>query len=223
MKRLFLAIIALAAFVPTPAPAADLPPNLPSPNQPTYVPFFSWNGFYMGINAGYGFGQSSWTSASAATGSFSANGPTFGGQFGFNVQKSAWVFGLEGDYNWANLRGSTVTNCPASCETRLGWLSTVRGRIGYAFDRFLPYVTAGGAFGNVKASTPTATGAAKNQIGFAAGGGLEYAFVKSWTAKVEYLYVDLGKFDCGSACGVSPPNDIKFKTHLVRAGVNVKF
>ena len=233
MKRLLLASVtftviafsglAFSSLAMTSALAADLPPRLPSPQTPVYVPFFSWNGFYIGINAGYGWGQSSWTSAVAATGAFNVTGPLAGGTLGYNVQTGAWVFGLEGDYDWANIKGSTTVNCPLGCETKLGWLATVRGRLGYALDRFLPYITAGGAFGNIKATTPGFAGASQTQAGWTAGLGVEYAFVSNWSAKLEYLYVDLGKFDCGTACGAVPPDDIKFTTHILRAGLNYKF
>ena len=81
------------------------------------------------------------------------------------------------------------------------WLATFRGRVGYAFDRWLPYITGGGAYGNVKATAPTphrdVWHRSKNQLGWTVGAGLEYAFLGNWTAKIEYLYVDLGSFNAG--------------------------
>ena len=59
-------------------------------------------------------------------------------------------------------------------------------------------------------------------IGWTVGGGLEYAFLGNWTAKIEYLYVDLGKFDCGVACGATPDN-VTFKENVIRAGLNYRF
>ena len=87
-----------------------------------------------------------------------------------------------------------------TCGTRNNWLATFRGRIGYAFDRWLPYITGGGAYGNVKAtvSVPAfglAASSSNNQLGWTVGAGLEYAFLSNWSAKIEYLYVDLGSFD----------------------------
>ena len=96
---------------------------------------------------------------------------------------------------------------------------------GYAFDRFLPYLTAGGAFGDIKAAATglgVATSASASKFGWTFGGGLEYAFLSNWTAKVEYLYVDLGKFDCGISCGAIPDN-VSFKSNIVRFGLNYKF
>ena len=112
------------------------------------------------------------------------------------------------------------------CETKNSWLATFRGRVGYAFDRWLPYITGGGAYGNVKATaTDIPTGsvlgtASKNQLGWTVGAGLEYAFLGNWTAKIEYLYVDLGSFDAGLAPLAA---NVSFKENIVRAGLNYKF
>ena len=74
-----------------------------------------------------------------------------GGTAGYNLQFGSAVFGLEGDFDWSDIKGSTTANCATNCETTNTWFGTARGRIGYAFDRFLPYFTAGAAFGDVKA------------------------------------------------------------------------
>jgi len=113
-----------------------------------------------------------------------------------------------------------------TCETKNTWLSTFRGRIGYAFDRWMPYITAGGAYGNVKAtiSAPivgTLVSASSGQLGWTAGVGLEYAFLSNWSAKIEYLYVDLGKFDTGFATPLV--DNVSLKENIVRAGLNYKF
>ena len=120
------------------------------------------------------------------------------------------------------MKGSTTTNCPAGCETKNDWMGTARGRIGYAgWNNLLPYITGGAAFGNIKATSGTAS-VAKTNVGYALGAGLEYAFLGAWSAKVEYLYADLGKVMCpAGTCGVD--NDIKFKANLVRVGLNYRF
>jgi outer membrane immunogenic protein len=111
------------------------------------------------------------------------------------------------------------------CEIDNKWLATARGRVGYAFDRWLPFLTGGAAFGDVKATRVgvAAGGASDTMIGWTVGGGLEYAFLGNWTAKVEYLYVDLGKFDCGTACGAVVTDNVSFKENIVRAGLNYRF
>jgi opacity protein-like surface antigen len=162
--------------------------------------------------------------AAAATGSFGVNGAFVGGTLGYNVQTGGVVFGFEADAVWSAMKGSSTVNCAAGCETRNNWLGTVRGRIGYAFDRFLPYVTGGMAAGDIKATTPGLAGATSTRIGWTAGGGIEYAFVNKWSVKTEYLYADLGKFDCGASCSaLPPPTEVSFNAHLIRFGLNYKF
>ena len=194
---------------------------------PAYVPFFTWNGFYVGINAGYGFGQSQWTDTvtQASTGNFNVNGGLVGGTVGYNLQFGTVVFGLEGDIDWSNIKGSTTTNCighlrdhrtPGSARRAAG--------IGYAFDRFLPYFTGGAAFGDIKGSVVGGTAAsARHQGRLDRRRGIEYAFIDNWSAKLEYLYVDLGKATCNAACSGGDPIDVTFTTNIVRAGVNYKF
>jgi outer membrane immunogenic protein len=229
MKRLLLVGFALALTAQ--AFAADVPQGrryMPPPRGggPTYVPFFSWSGLYVGVNAGYGFGHSKWTSAAsgATTGDFTLDGALIGGTMGYNMQLGGAVVGVEGDLGWSNIKGSTTALCLGSCETRNNWLGTLRGRIGYAFDRFLPYLTAGAAFGDIEASTSPDSGSFnRSNIGWTAGGGLEYAFFSNWSAKLEYLYVDLGKASCNTTCGTTAGTDVTFTTSVVRAGLNYKF
>ncbi len=113
-------------------------------------PPFSWTGFYVGINGGGGFGSSNWDS----TGSRNISGGLVGGTVGYNYQFGQWVSGLEGDIDWADINGSTNNACAPGCKTSDSWLATARGRFGYAADRFLPFVTAGAAFGDIRASSP---------------------------------------------------------------------
>jgi outer membrane immunogenic protein len=111
------------------------------------VPFFTWNGFYAGINAGYGFGTSKWTDSvtGVSTGGFDINGALIGGTAGYNTQLGGFVLGIEGDIGGSFIKGATASSCITTCETSNHWLATLRGRLGYAFDRFLPYVTGGAA------------------------------------------------------------------------------
>ena len=148
MKRRLLAALGVAVVAGSPAFAADMPARVLS----AYVPYFTWQGFYVGLNAGYGFGRSSWTDTvtQVSTGKFNVTGALAGGTVGYNLQFGGWVFGIEADAGWSNIKGSTTTNCIGPCETSNEWLGTARGRIGYAFDRFLPYVTGGAAFGGIK-------------------------------------------------------------------------
>jgi len=227
MKRFMLAVCAglLAAAVTTPSFAADLPRPVykaPYKNNPVYVAPFSWTGFYVGINGGYGWGKSNWTVL--GSGDFDLNGGLIGGTLGYNLQTGSFVWGIEGDADASWIKGSTTTLCGPGCETKNTWLATGRARLGYAWDQFLPYLTGGVAFGNVKAGQAGAAATAStNKVGWTVGGGLEYAFMGEWSAKLEYLYVDLGKMSCDAGSCGGAVTDVAFKTNIVRIGVNYRF
>jgi outer membrane immunogenic protein len=221
MKRLCVALIGLIALSGA-AAAADLSRPAPAPYYkaaPAVVQVYNWTGFYIGVSGGGAFGSSAWD----RTGSRNIDGGLVSGTIGYNWQFGQTVAGLEGDMGWAGISGSTTTNCPLGCKTNDTWLSTVRGRLGYAADRFMPYVTAGGAFGDIRTSTPGFS-SGENRVGWTVGGGLEAALTGHWTGKVEYLYVDLGSFNCGLNCGAGLTTDnVSFHTNVLRAGVNYKF
>jgi outer membrane immunogenic protein len=227
MKRvLFATVGVLGMALAGTAGAADLPRRAEMPAKaPAYLaaPIYNWTGLYLGLNGGGGWGRSSWDSAFAPTGDFSTSGGVFGGTAGYNMQVGQAVFGIEGDIDGSNIRGTTTVNCFNGCQTRNTWLSTVRGRLGYAADRWMPYITGGVAFGDIKASVPGAPGASDSKAGWTAGGGVEFAIAGNWSAKAEYLYVNLGSFDCGANCGTPGPDNIKFNTNLIRGGVNYRF
>jgi outer membrane immunogenic protein len=223
MKKLLLASVGLLALGLASASAADM--ARPAYKAPAYVPppLYNWTGFYVGINGGGAFGHSSVSNVFGSQG-FNVDGGLVGGTLGYNWQTGPWVLGIEGDIDWADISGDTSSGLCAggTCSIKNDWLATVRGRVGYAFDRFMPYVTGGGAFGDVKTSVPGFSGQTNTQAGWTAGAGLEFAINGPWTAKVEYLYVDLGNDTCDAgSCGVSTTTD--FHTNIVRAGVNYRF
>ncbi len=181
----------------------------------------------------------------------------FGGKIGFNWQSNMFVYGVEADisslrFNSAN----TTTGYPfgvvpppgipdfATFDTTVSttWLSTIRGRAGYAMDRTLIYATGGAAFANVKfsdiyrghsplGSTFDNGSAASSQtrFGWAVGGGLDYAFTNNWIISVEYLHVDLGSIDAsGLVTTLSPRTSTfnfstKLTSDIVRGGISYKF
>jgi outer membrane immunogenic protein len=196
MNKLLLASVGILAFGVASASAADIPRRHAMPAKaPAYVaPPYNWTGFYVGINGG---------------GAFNTTGGLVGGTLGYNYQVGQVVYGLEGDMDWSNIRDSgTVRN---------GWLGTVRGRLGYAIDRFMPYVTGGAAFGNIKTSVDALGSSNETKAGWTLGGGIEAAITGPWTAKVEYLHVDLGRG--ASVIGTNA----RFDANIVRAGLNYRF
>jgi len=213
-----------------PANAADMPVKAPA-----LVPaVWSWNGFYVGVNGGYGWSRSNLQEAGGFnSGNFQGTGGLVGATFGWNWQapRSQWVLGIEGDIDWANIKGGipTVTsNCfTPDCHDNIRWLSTVRGRAGYAIGSLLPFVTAGAAIGSVygQEGTPPGTGGSGTvtTLGWTAGGGLEAALGGAWSVKGEYLYVDLGRhtyFTQGAPFGAT---SISVRANILRLGVNYRF
>ena len=246
MTKLLALLCALVGFGDS-ALAADLPVPAPPPVYvPPVVPVYNWTGSYVGINGGWGWGTAKWTVApipatplaAGLSNSISDNGGVVGGTLGFNWQIAGFggfVFGAEGDWDFSAINtGTTATVCNFSgnCQTGNNWLATVRGRAGYAWDRILFYGTAGGAFANVQTVFNGAT-AGHGQAGWTVGAGVEWAFADNWSAKVEYLYVDLGNGNVtctlNPQCTTGPfpatgiPVSVGLTENLVRAGINFKF
>jgi outer membrane immunogenic protein len=218
MNRVFFACAALCALTGA-AAAADLPVGPQGYYKaPAYVPY-SWTGLYLGVNGGGAFSRSTWDS----TGPFNLDGGLVGGTAGYNYQIGQAVLGVEGDIDWSGIRGSTTNGCVPGCQTSNTWLSTVRGRIGFAAGRFMPYLTGGAAFGDVRATTPAFAGASNTNAGWTVGGGIEFAIAGNWTAKAEYLFIDLGSFNCGVGCNGTATDNVSFTANVLRGGVSYRF
>jgi outer membrane immunogenic protein len=262
MRRVFVACVALSALAITaPAFATDLP--LKAPPVPP-APLYDWTGFYLGINGGYSWGNSStsYSGTDAITGlpftsfstSQSMDGWLGGGQIGYNWQfNSNWLLGLEADIQGTSQKSSaalpTVSGTlvvialfpyttTASASQSLPWFGTARLRLGVLpSDHWLLYVTGGLAYGEVDSSATisntTTTGASTlsgsqdtTKVGWTIGGGAEWALAAHWTAKVEYLYIDLGTVS-GAFTGVGAYSVLDTSSHvtdnILRAGINYKF
>lgn len=181
-----------------------------------------------------------------------ADGWLGGAQIGYNYQFGQLVAGFEADFDWTNLKGSdgqTLTAAPLGFPAALvvkatrgsDWIGTARLRLGTTLlsPSVLIYATGGVAWAEVHGTTTatltfgpaafTATDSySKKKVGWTVGGGLEYALTKNWSAKAEYLYVDLGDHDGTMAVVVAgaPINFAvhqKLDEHLVRAGFNYRF
>ena len=204
-----LLVIVLATST---ASAADLSP----PRAPFILFHHSWTGPYVGLNAGGGWSNSSF-SGPFSTSSFDTSGAVIGGTLGYNWEVNQVVLGIEGDIGWSNIRGSCVCDS-SSCEMKNGWLATLRSRLGVAFDDWMPFFTGGFAFGDIRNSVTGIGSGDTTKAGWTLGGGLEVALPGSrWTGKIEYLYVDLGRG--GSVLGT----DASFHANVVRVGLNYRF
>ncbi len=221
MKRIVATVLVSVAATGA-ALAADLPPPVaPPPRAPAvYVPappVYNWTGFYLGINGGWGFGKSDWSVPGFSTGNFNVNGGLVGGTLGFNWWADGWVLGVEGDFDGSWMDGKSSLCAPVQCETKSKWLATLRPRIGYAADRVLFYL----AFGDVLVNT-TANWQSADKTGWTAGAGVEGAFTDHWTARIEYLFLDLQNANFTPVAAATPVT-VKFNANLIRLGVDYKF
>jgi outer membrane immunogenic protein len=228
MKRTLITVILFIVTV-CPAPAADLlkappPPQAPVAYLPTTTPVYNWGGVYVGINGGYGSGNSDWTGGIANSGSFDTRGFVLGGTAGLNVQWEAFVFGVETDFDYAPFSGNGPSAFCANCSTATSWLGTTRVRAGYAADRILIYGTTGLAYGDIQANANSITNSSA-RMGWTAGAGIEDAFADNWTARIEYLFVSLQNGSCTTACGspLAATQSVSLTENLIRAGVDYKF
>lgn len=199
-----LALVAGAGM----AAAADLQPTYTPPPAAAFTPAsaWSWTGPYLGLQGGYAWGGET----------INNNGWTGGAYAGYNFQTSNnIVIGVEGDLSLTNKSG---TGTGAFTGTTAGnpWNSTVRGRLGYAFDRFLVYGTGGLAVGGVKATTAT-TSESATRVGWVAGAGIEAALTDTVTGRVEFRHTDLGT---ENFTGAGP---IKYTSNDILVGLGMKF
>lgn len=205
MKK--LPLVAAALLVSAPTFAADLGGRTSPYYGPTVArSLFNWTGFYVGGNAGWGWGSALGTDPS---------GYLIGLQAGYNFQyASGLLAGFETDIA---ITGLDAGNGTATVD--LDYLGTVRGRLGYTMDRFLVYGTAGLAYGRGE----VAVGGLSNKqthLGWTLGAGIEAMVAPNITARLEYLYADLGK---ESYATVGGPMRVGIDTSIVRAAMNYKF
>jgi outer membrane immunogenic protein len=219
-------------------------------------PGYNWTGFYVGGNIGYSWGRSNDTSTvtnaagvvlATSTGSSNLNGVVGGGQIGYNWQVQSWVWGLEADIQGTGEQGSrafSYTTAPIAginlvpgvvvplvLSQKINWFGTVRGRAGVLVSpKVLLYVTGGLAYGEVNSSETIAALAglstSNTNLGWTVGAGIEGVIGGNWTAKLEYLYVDLGTVS-GSftpvAGGVTSSYSSRITDNVLRVGLNYKF
>ncbi|SCB41267.1 outer membrane immunogenic protein [Bradyrhizobium shewense] len=207
MKRLVVGAAALvAAGWIASAEAADMNYGQRAPytvNQPLNA--YSWAGPYLGGNIGYEWG-------SVDNNPSKPSGFVGGVQAGYNFQNGPFVFGVEGDIQAA---GADDTFAPWKFSNP--WFGTLRGRAGYAFSNVLFYGTAGLAFGELRAQTFGWT-ESHTTAGWTIGAGAEVGLAPNWSAKLEYLYIDLSTTQF-AITGVSNG----YSASVVRAGVNYRF
>lgn len=217
--------------------AADLPARVAAPAPFAAAPIFTWTGFYVGATAGYGWGKQTLESVSSMGVSnacpgdcdLSLRGANVGATVGVNYQMGAIVLGLESDISWSGLKGSRDAGVlggggGGSYRGKVESFGTARMRVGYAIDRFLPYVTGGLYWQKAKASLDMGLGSMSDtdtSVGWTLGAGVEYALMNHWSLKGEYLYARTNDVTFDIANGLS----LQTKGHqnILRAGVNYRF
>ena len=252
--RKVLGLVGATLLFAGPALAADL--GKPPPYKaPALMPVFSWTGWYIGGNIGYGWGESTDPGISSNHIIFGSNtftnlkpkGVIGGGQIGYNWQVNpSWLIGLEADFQGADIKdsgtkattlfvngvGNPATN---SLSEKLDFLGTVRGRLGWTAGNWLFYGSGGLAYGNVKSTVdfdvptiPLAVSGSHSEtrVGWAAGGGINYAVTPNWILGVDYLHYDLGHTSVTGVdpvFGVTVSADQKVGGDIVRGVINYKF
>jgi outer membrane immunogenic protein len=252
--RKLLAIASVGFAFALPAYAADLSVAYKAPPAP-----YSWTGFYIGANLGGGYAQANdagtLLTAAGATIAGSQNssstglgGVIGGGQLGYNLQAGKLVLGIEGDFDGSSQTGtSSLASALGTTFTshQENWFSTVRGRLGWAADRWLFFVTGGVAFENLGHSTTLAStsgasvpigGETVTRTGYTVGAGVEAALWGNWTGAAEYLYIDTGNFTTsitpsaaflaapGVPAGVATATDTqRFQNSILRVKLNYRF
>ena len=189
----------IASLFSLSALAADLPARMEPAAPVAYVPAFSWTGFYLGGALGWIGTNPEYTTGAVVLGtpfvvssSSSRNGLSYGILSGYNYQVGQVVLGVEGDFTgWTvgKLRYTAITGDFLTAQTK--WGGSIRGRLGYAADRALFYLTGGAAFVSNETSIPTtgiSIGGDGTRLGWTVGGGLDYAFTNNWFTGIEYRY-----------------------------------
>lgn len=221
------------------ASAADLAPE---PYVEPPPPPFSWTGFYAGVHAGYAWGDQDdnqsnlFTTAPLPADSFDVDGFVGGVHGGYNWQMDQFVFGVEGDIDYTNIKGSEgyagfvpdLGDVVGQLELESNWQASLRLRAGYAVDNFLLYATGGVAFADGKLTSSGFDGNdvyyssddSNTHVGWTIGVGAEYAFSPNWIARAEVRYTDFGSKTYELLEG---PVDSSWDQTSVTVGLSYKF
>ena len=253
MKHTLLASVGLFAvtMAAQPAAAADMPRPVTKAPAMVAAPMFNWTGFYGGANVGAAWLDKKVTEVELEDGSLdigvsnpvgtsyslSAVGVAAGLQAGYNWQQGNWVGGIETDINWANIDRTVDASEPGESDDilrgKVEWFGTLRLRSGIANGNSLWYATGGLAYARFKQEygdiddgsldPEDSFSVSKTRFGWTLGAGVEYAFTPQWTSRIEYLYLDFGRFSAGTTVPDGASASVRDKMHVVRVGLNYRF
>lgn len=230
-----LALLCGSLFCVAPVVAADMPSSRLLPPAPALPAFYSWTGVYLGVQAGYSWGQEraifsdrlarAFNGAAFRTNSDTALG---GAHAGFNYQAGSIVFGIEGDVEALDA-SETLVAPGIAAKVKRDWQASLRGRVGFSLDRFMIYATGGAAFTDFNyhlhdPATGQAESTDRSKTGWTAGTGINFAYTDNLILGAEYRYTDFGKVN---AAGRGPLLGLTVRhepaTHALRASVAYKF
>jgi outer membrane immunogenic protein len=235
-------LLAMAGLTGT-ASAADLPARTYTKAPPMVAPIYNWSGFYIGLNGGGASSRDCYTITSVAgaavtpnsEGCHDATGGLVGGQIGYRWQATNWVFGLEAQGDWADLKGSNsslTAIIPYTNQTKVDAIGLFTGQVGYAWNNVLWYVKGGAALtDNQYSSFFTATNVVFNQTnetrwGGAVGTGVEVGFAPNWSIAFEYDHLFMGSNSVtfpASAIAVTRSDNIRQDVDMGTVRVNYTF
>jgi outer membrane immunogenic protein len=236
MKRILLSTVSLGVLgLLSPALAADLTTSY-GKAPALAAPVYDWTGFYIGGFGGGGYGNHNLDNATGPAGfanytaNYSSQGELAGGEAGYNVQSGRYVFGVEGDLFWSNIKGDDTFALGSNDATSLRWGGTVRARSGFTIDRWLMFFTGGWAYGDlVHTNTDPVNGVdqfANHRNGLTGGGGIAYALTDNIIGKLEYRYYDFGAYSrAGSP--LTPNGQLPYTVNstysVITLGLDFKF
>jgi outer membrane immunogenic protein len=232
MKKFWLTSVGLVALgMAAPASAADLAARPYTKAPAPVVAIYDWTGFYIGINGGGGSAHKCWDFVTPATGVLvaegchNATGGTIGGQIGYRWQTANWVFGIEGQGNWADFSGSNTSLffAPDFNRSRVDAFGLLTGQVGYAWNNVLFYVKGGAAVTGDKFDVFSGTtgllltSANSTRWGGTVGAGLEFGFAQNWSVGVEYDHLFMGTRNIN----FTTPGGLLFENERIRQGVDI--
>jgi outer membrane immunogenic protein len=239
MKTFLLGVVGLVALSATPSFAADLPVRTYTKAPAMIAAVYDWTGFYVGLNGGGGFSHNCWTNTSVAgaatvpnvsEGCHDASGGMVGGQVGYRWQSANWVFGVEGQGDWADFKGSNTSTAGLAApltgitnQTKIDAIGLITGQVGYAWNNVLWYVKGGAAVAHDRYhGFVTGTGllldtSDETRWGGAVGTGVEVGFAPNWTVGVEYDHMFMGT----RTITFTTPNGVVTRSDSVKQDVDL--
>ncbi len=221
MHRLMFASAGFLAVLAVPAFAAD-----PTADVQTAAPGFDWTGYYAGLQAGYGWGQSGISGTDG--GPFSVAPDIDGGFVGGHVaglwQFDQAVLGAEADLNYSAIGGSSELGIGDTFGTRVQWFGSIDAKAGFAMDRLLIYGVGGIAFAGIETSQDGSStfSSTRTSVGWTLGAGVDYALTDKFFVGAQYRYHDFGSEHFDASDGL-PDRDQSVKLNTVGINLSYKF